>query len=56
MDEILELLWPDRVDSMGFVFGLGLATEEYNIFPNRWYLSLMKISTWYFCLNSIHFF
>jgi hypothetical protein len=34
MDEILELLWPDRADLMGLVFGLGLVTEEYNIFPN----------------------
>jgi hypothetical protein len=36
MDEILEPLWPGRTDSMGFVFGLGLATEEYNIFPNSY--------------------
>jgi hypothetical protein len=30
----LEPLWPCRVDPMGLVFGLGLATEEANIFPN----------------------
>jgi hypothetical protein len=36
MDEILEPLRPGRAGPMGLVLGLGLATEEYNIFPNMW--------------------
>jgi hypothetical protein len=36
MDEILEPLWPGRANPMGLVFELGLATEEYNIFPNSY--------------------
>jgi hypothetical protein len=30
----LEPFWPGRVNQMGLVFGLGLATEEANIFTN----------------------
>jgi hypothetical protein len=36
MDEILEPLRSGRASPMGLVLGLGLATEEYNIFPNSY--------------------
>ncbi len=36
MDEILEPLRPSRAGPMGLVLGLGLDTEEYNIFPNKY--------------------
>jgi hypothetical protein len=35
-----ESLWPGRADPMGLVLGLGLTTEEANIFPNRTYHKL----------------
>jgi hypothetical protein len=31
-----EPLWPGRADPMGLVLGLGLTTEEANIFPNSY--------------------
>jgi hypothetical protein len=37
----LEPLWPGRVDPIGLVFGLGLAVEKANIFPNNIYIVML---------------